>query len=935
MLARMTSTPAFISDTATGVRFAFPGHTLELTWYGPSVVRVRRWLQTEPRRASFCITGTPSKPAGLRISRHPTHTAIDGAELGIRVAGDGALTFVRGGTNLLAEKPDTLAFPANQLPNPEDRAGAEQTFSLSSDEALYGLGQYQNGLMNWRGHEATLIHGNVSVAVPFLLSTDGWGMLWDNPSHTEFQDGPDGMRLWSEVADGIDYAICVGPDADAVIAGYRLLTGTAPLFPRAFYGFIQCKERYKTATELVEVVREHRRRGLPLDIIVQDWLYWGPGMDNWSGMRHDVATFGDLPAAVREIHAEHAKVMISIWPRIGLKTALGQELGKGGHFFAGKPTHTDKVYDAFSEEARAIYWRHTREGLFDLGIDAWWMDGTEPEFEDCHIQMKHKAALLAQRDTAAGSWARVLNAYSLATTRGVYENQRRTTEAKRVFILTRSAFAGQQSCAAATWSGDISASWRTFAYQIPAGLNFCMAGIPYWTTDNGGFFVCGRGGTFPKGVEDPAFRELFLRWFQYSCFCPLMRSHGTQTPREIWHFGQPGEVIYDALADFARLRMRLLPYSYSLAAMTTFHGYTPMRGLAMDFPRDPLLHGITDQFMYGPSLMVAPVIEPMVHIPHETLEPFGNDDLAIDQGKGRLMRTFDGLDAQQAVSETPNHSFFDHNWSGNPPAGASSPSYRIEFSGRLQPRKGCRAMVVRAAGRVRVELAGSVVVDDWKDAPLREHVIPVDPERHRNAELRVIYGHQAGDAVIQVGWEVNSEWRNAQQSKRLERSVYLPQATWYDFWTGKRYAGGRRDAMPAPLERMPVLVRAGAILPLGPHKQWEDDGPDDPIELRVYPGADGRFTLYEDAGDSYAYERGEYSAMDLEWNDTTSTLTVHPCRGRFPGMRTDRAFHVVLVGDGHGAGLDPEPNPDKVVRYNGKQLHVRLSDRQNTQQGER
>jgi alpha-D-xyloside xylohydrolase len=366
--------------------------------------------------------------------------------------------------------------------------------------------------------------------------------------------------------------------------------------------------------------------------------------------------------------------------------------------------------------------------------------------------------------------------------------------------------------------------------------------------------------------------------------------------------------------------MRLFPYSYSLAAMTTFRGYTPMRGLAMDFPNDAASYGIGDQFLYGPALMACPVTEPMVHLPKETLIPLGTDDIVTSQGKGKRLRVFDGLDSTQATEEHVNRAFFDHNWSGNLPAGARTPAYRIEFSGRLQtPRKGA-VLLIRVAGRVRVDLAGQCVVDDWRDAPLREHRVPVDSDRHRNAELQVTYGHQSGDAVIQVGWEINAEWKERGAPAKLERTVHLPDAAWYDFWTGRRFEGGRTVAMPAPLERMPVLVRAGSILPMGPHKQWHDEVPDDPIELRVYPGADGRFTLYEDAGDSYAYERGEFSEMDLEWNDAASTLTLGARRGGFAGMLANRTFHVVRVRQDHGAGIEPETHPDRVIRYTGSRI---------------
>ena len=322
-----------------------------------------------------------------------------------------------------------------------------------------------DGVMNRRGTSRTLIHGNVSIVVPFLISTGRWGILWDNASHTEFKDDADGMRFWSEVADGADYYLCAGDTMDQVIGGYRQLTGAQPLFPKAFYGFIQCKERYKTADEIVEVAERHRELKLPLDVIVQDWRYWGEG-SQWSGMTYDPEMYGDLPEAIRRIHEMNVLLMISIWPVIGCEAELFKELSEAGHIFDPVHWSSGKIYDAFDPEARAIYWKHAREGLFKLGVDAWWMDGTEPEFVDCHDSEVHKASLLAQRDTASGSWARVLNAFSLATVQGVYEGQRKESDEKRVFILTRSAFAGQQRFGAASWSGDVSSNWATLAKHI-------------------------------------------------------------------------------------------------------------------------------------------------------------------------------------------------------------------------------------------------------------------------------------------------------------------------------------------------------------------------------------------------------------------------------------------------------------------------------------
>lgn len=911
------------SKHENGIRCRLADHHLELTWFGAEMIRIRAWKTAAPRFSSLTVMASPSTPADWGVVEQPDYVELKGALLSARVDGHGAVSFFRQGRALLAEQAGTRAFPLNDLGKPGDEHGAEQRFELSADEALYGLGQFLNQVANWRGQEATLIHGNVTVAVPFLVSTRGWGMLWDNASHTTFRDDTAGMRLWSEVADGIDYYVVAGGNLDAVVAGYRRLTGAAPLFARSFYGYIQSKERYKTAAELAEVVREYRRRGLPLDVIVQDWLYWGPGMERWSGMRHDPETYGDLAGAISEIHGMGAKVMISIWPRIGVGTALGRELAAGGHLFVGRPADQDKVYDAFSPAAREIYWRHAKEGLFDLGVDAWWMDGTEPEFEDCHDTARHKRSCVAQRDTVAGSWARLLNAYSLATTGGVYEHQRAVTSDKRVMILTRSAFAGQQRYAAATWSGDVGANWATLAAHIPAGLHFCLAGIPYWTSDNGAFFVSGRGGIFPKGVADPAYREFYLRWFQYSCFCPLMRSHGTQTPREVWQFGKPGEAIYEALAAFARLRMRLLPYSYSLAAMTAFEGYTPMRALAMDFAGDKRVHDIADQFMYGPVLMVCPVTRPMVHMPTETLGALGLYDMSTEDRPGWRVRVYDGLEAATPATEHVDKAQLDYNWGGNVPAGATSPLYRVEFSGRLLPRGTARqVLLVRVAGRVRVEFDGARVVDDWREGGLREHRIEVDPSRHHGASLRIEYGHTAGEAVIQVGWEINREWTRDGTLPACERDVYLPPVVWYDFWTGERLEGGRVETRPSPLERIPVLARAGSILLLGPEKQWQNQVSDEVIEVRVYPGADGMFTLYEDDSESYAYEQGKCSRIAFTWDDRSRTLTVGERQGRFDGMLERRKFRVVLVG----TGIAPSARCAAEIVYDGTRQTVWMGE---------
>jgi len=789
---------------------------IKLEWFGPRVLRVKAWQSDEePADNSFARIAEPDGGHAWETEERDDCWVVSSQALKVRVSrDDGHILFSDGaGRELLREQPGERSFIANDLPNPRDRLTIQQKWSIADDVALYGLGQFPNGVINWRGHDARLIQGNVIVVNPFLLSNRGWGILWDNPSHTEFHDGEDGMSFWSEVADALDYYVCVGNDADEVIAGYRRLTGRAPLFGIWAYGFWQCKERYKSAD--------------------------------------------------------------------------------------------------------------------DHGIDAWWMDATEPEFRDPHDPLANKAVACANKDTAAGSWARVLNAFSLMTTQGVYEGQREATDEKRVFILTRSAFAGQQRYSAATWSGDIGSSWPILAGQISAGLNFCMAGIPYWTTDNGGFFVRGHGAQFPRGVEDPAFRELFVRWFQWSVFCPLMRSHGTQTPREIWQFGDEGEPFYEALAASDHLRYRLLPYIYSLAGKVTFEDYTIMRGLGMDFPDDAAACNVRDQFMFGPALMACPVTSPMYEMPGDALDIVNTHDLVDDEGvTGALTaRHFNDAELSDCVTVKRVHTI-DFSWAGNAPEGVTGAPYSIRLSGSLcGPPEGADGLVIRADNGLRATIGGKTVINDWDHAgPVRELNLDLGLAPGETVPMSIEYCHPEGDSALQVGWKRRGavDEQNPDDIPK-ERAVYLPAGTWYDFWTGETLAGEQTHARPAPIDLIPVLVRAGSIMPMGPGKQWSTEKPADPIELRIYPGADGSFTLYEDAGDGYKYERGEYSTIDLRWDDSHSTLILGERKGSFPGMLTTRTFRVVLVHRGHGSGIEDTDKADCEVTYEGNVQQIAIA----------
>jgi alpha-D-xyloside xylohydrolase len=604
---------------------------------------------------------------------------------------------------------------------------------------------------NYRGESVDISQDNTNIAVPLLLSSNGYGIFWNNTARSRFNNRfANYLYISSEVADVIDYYFFYGPEFDKIIAAYRDLTGQAPMFGKWAYGFWQCKNRYKSQDEILAVARKYRELHIPVDDIVQDWFWW-----NHKGEHVFNKNYPDPKGMVQQLHDEHFHLMISVWPFFEPGSAVYDDMEKRGWFvdkfkFAKPPYHTAgmAVYDATDPQARKYYWNLMEKALFDIGIDAWWLDTTEPETEG------QEENILLGKKLAIGSGDRYVNLYPLATTGAVYSGQRGASDKKRVFILSRSAFAGAQRNAVTTWSGDINSDFFSLRRQIPAGLNMALSGIPYWTTDIGGFVF--------GDPTDPAFRELFIRWFQFGTFNPILRVHGTRHPdeNELWSYGPDAQKI---LVNFDRLRYRLLPYIYSLAWKTTSEGYTPMRPLVMDFRMDVRADNIGDQFMYGPAFLVNPVTEPA----------------------------------------------------------ASS------------------------------------------------------------------------------------------------RNVYLPQAKWYSFWDGTSQEGGRVIDAAAPIDRLPLYVRAGSIVPMGPEMEWSTEKPEDPIELRVYRGADGDFTLYEDENDTYDYEKGVYSTIPLHWDDAKQTLTIGDRHGTFPGMLQSRTFRIVFVGENHGTGVGREDQPDKIVEYSG------------------
>lgn len=591
------------------------------------------------------------------------------------------------------------------------------------------------------------------------------------------------MSWWSEMNSEIDYYFVYGESMDSVISGYRALTGKSQIMPKWAMGYWQSRERYKTQDEILGALKEFRTRRIPIDNIVQDWSYWPE--DAWGSHEFDPARFPNPKAMVDSIHAMNGHIMISVWPKFYASTEHYKEFDKNGWMYQQAikdsirdwigPGYIGSFYDAYAEGARKLFWKQMEEHLYSIGIDAWWMDASEPNVRDC-TDLQYRKDLAGP--TALGPSAKFFNAYALMNAEAIYDGQRGVNNDQRVFLLTRSGFAGLQRYSTATWSGDIATRWEDMKAQISAGLNFAVSGIPYWTMDIGGFcvenrYVDGQAEFDKTGRENADYkewRELNTRWFQFGAFCPLYRAHGQYPLREPWNIAPAGHPAYESIVYYTKLRYTLMPYIYSLAGMTYFDDYTIMRPLVMDFTTDSKVNNISDQFMFGPALMAAPVYE---------------------------------------------------------------------------------------------------------------------------------YGAR-------------------------NREVYFPAGCgWYDFYTGKHVDGGQALTVAAPYERIPLYVREGAILPAGPDMQYSDEKKAEEITLFVYGGQNGTFTLYEDEGVNYNYEKGAYATIPFAYDDATGTLTIGDRTGEFPGMLKERTFRVVKVSKDAPKPFDPKA-AGTVVKYDGKAQSIRL-----------
>ena len=796
-----------VNRTPQGVKVnvAEGNFNAEVIFYSPSIVRIVKYPSVKDQM--------PDKES-LSVTLVPEQTKIDFKEQGDDVRlktsdmivtlnkTDGTVRFTDTKNNeLLAEK-GTPSFYPNKGKADKGTYKVRQAFMLEKEEAIYGLGILQNGKMSQRNQRKYLMPGNVEDGITFFQSVKGYGLFWDNYSPTNFADDENETSFESEVGDCTDYYFMYGGDADGVVAQMRTLTGQVPMFPLWTYGYWQSKERYKSQNEVLGVLNKYRELQIPLDGIVQDWQYWGSNY-LWNAMEFLDGNYYNPQQMLDEIHAKNAHMIITIWSSFGPQTKPYKELNEKGLLFnfrtwplAGTDTWPPRedylsgvrVYDAYSPVARDIYWKHLTR-LYDLGMDGWWMDSTEPD----HLDAKPEDF---DTPTYLGSFRKVRSAYPLMAVGGVYDHQRATTSDKRVFILTRSGFAGQQRYGCNVWSGDIVSTWESLRKQIPAGLNFTLTGNPNFNSDIGGFFLghYNKGWNDGSATKNPSYQELYVRWVQFGAFNPMMRSHGTEAPREIYQFGKKGEPIYDAIEKAIRLRYSLLPYIYSTSWQVTNKQSSFMRALMMDFADDEKVWDMNDEYMFGKSILVAPIVEAQ-YTPEV---------------------------AATASEET--------GWDRDDNKNKSKGSMTVDFT-----------------------------------------------------------------------------------TKKTAK-VYLPAGTvWYDFWTNEKYDGGQEISREATIDMIPLYVRAGSIVPIGPDVQYATEKAWDNLELKVYAGANGSFTLYEDEFDNYNYESGAYTEIPMTWNNASRTLTIGARKGKYNGMLEKRQFTVKTV-DGNS----------KTVTYTGKKVTVKL-----------
>ena len=915
-----------IQRVQNGVQLTTGDLNVRVQFYSASTVRVVKWPSGGTSgKVSLSVIQKDVPELNVRFEESATAITLRLGEVKVQLnKSDGAIQYLANDNQAVLKEQGRPVFTPCQIEKEKAAFSVQQNFTLTPDEGVYGLGQHQSGYMNYRGRTVKLVQSNTDAVTPMLVSTAGYGILWDNYSKTIFADNAKATSFWSEVADNVDYYLFFGPTIDQAIAGYRQLTGPAPMYGKWAYGYWQSKEHYATRDELLGIAQEYRKRRIPIDNIVQDWNYWG-GNDMWGGMFFNETTYPRPKEMIDLLHQQNFHLMISIWGGLGPAAPIYKDMERHGYLYSPVGWAGFRYFDAYNPAANDLYWKYASNGLFSKGVDAWWMDSTEPDIVNALTKESEEYEMKRVENNHLGSFARYLNPYSLVITEGVYQNQRKETDQKRVYILTRSTFAGQQRAAATTWSGDIGADWGVYRKQISAGINHSMAGIPYWTFDIGAYSLGCQGGVFSNGGKDPAYQELYARMFQLGAFSPIFRSHGSETPREIWEFGD----YSDSLIKFDNLRYRLLPYIYSLGWRVTHDGYSIMRGLPMDFAQDRKTYSIDDQFMFGPAIMVSPVTEYMDHRPPEQTIPMPPEVFRTKDGKpGLTARYYCDADFKKLCHEAVEPGI-DLYWYTGWPSFITDPRFSMRWEGKLVPTvTGKYRFNMKSFGPKRVYLDGKEVAHNYDS--MESHTVPVELVAGKEYE----FAFETSNAVLgafraQMFWktpEIFAREAKPAEPRQKTRSVYLPAGNqWIDFWTGEALAGGKSVVADAPIDKIPLMVRSGSIIPMGPFVQYSTEKPADPIELRIYPGANGAFTLYEDENDNYNYEKGVYSTIEFNWDDAHRQLKIDARKGSFPGMLKARTFHVVVVRKGHGTGVEVADKPDKVIKYQGEQQTVPIT----------
>lgn len=911
--------------TKTGIEIRAGELVKRIDSYGKDTLRVTANLGEDYASApSICVVAKPSH-AAWKVAGE-TKNDVTFSVGSFRVTADksnGALTFAKPDGSIILKEKDSVV--EKRVISDAPTYEVKQTFTLKPDEAIYGLGQSIRPFLNYRGQEILIVQANVPAYTNVLASSGNYGILWDIASQSVFKDDADGMSIWSESApSGVDYYLMTGNDLDGVIGEYRMLTGAAPMFPKQAFGFFMSKERYRTQQEVIDIVETFRKNNYPIDYIVQDWQYWKAEPGKWTSMTWCPERYPDPKAMCDTLHNKlHVKIMTSIWPTVGSDCDLARELDAKNLRF--KPLHwiskNARVYDAYSQEGRDIYFKHMKKGLFDVGVDAMWMDGTEVETRSaCHDQRAMIRDIKENGVNAMGDFTRYLNSYSLMTNKGCYEGQRKTRK-QRVLTLTRSAWGGQQRYAAIPWSGDTFSSWNRLKEDVVGGLQASLSGLPYWTQDTGGFFV-----TYPNGAKNPEYQELLARWNQFSIFNPIYRWHGTSIDREPWRFKDLNAEVYDSFLKTANLRYRLIPYIYSLAWQTTKNAYTMTRPLVMDFPNEEGVKNCADKFMFGPAFLVQPITRPMFQVPELKASVIPENCLTTPDGKpGVKIEYFSGCNFDKFASAAVDKKV-DYTWPGPPliewPAGLKDGNnFSCRIAGVLTiPESGEYEIGVSGDDGYRLWLNGEKVVEDWGAEAERYAGKSMTLKKGQKIPFKIEYYQGGGKRALKFAWKTPADFqKQREQLAALNRSesTKLPAgADWFDFWTNAFHRGGETVAQEYPLDKFPLFVRAGSIVPMAPQGlQYATEETDKPYEIRVYSGKDAAFTLYEDDGETYAYEKGKYAETPLVWNEKERTFRFGKRKGGFPEMRKSRTYQVVVI------------NPDGTVQkkkatYGGKALEA-------------